>query len=212
VFQSFIDELAHAAGKDPVQFRLDLLGDARIVKNDDGGAAYDAGRMRGVVELVAAKSGWGRKLPKGSGLGVAFHFSHRGYLAEVAEVSVSPAGALKVNKIWIAADVGSTIINPSGAVHQMQGSALDGLAETLHQEITIEAGRTKQANLPDFRLLRLTEAPPVEVHFLKTDNSPTGLGEPALPPLPPAVCNAIFAATGKRVRKLPLSQVDLRTA
>ena len=212
VFQSFIDELAYAAGKDPVQFRLELLGKARIVANPDGGAGYDAGRMRGVVELVAAKAGWGRKLPKGSGLGVAFHFSHRGYLAEVAEVSVSPAGALKVNKIWIAADVGSTIINPSGAVHQMQGSALDGLAETLHQEITIEAGRTKQANLPDFRLLRLTEAPPVEVHFLKTDNSPTGLGEPALPPLPPAVCNAIFAATGKRVRRLPLSQVDLTTA
>jgi len=212
VFQSFIDELAYAAARDPLKFRLDLLGEARVVANPDGGAAYDAGRMRGVVQLVAEKAGWGRRLPKGSGLGIAFHFSHRGYLAEVAEVSVSAAGVLKVEKIWMAADVGSTIINPSGAVHQMQGSALDGLAETLHQEITIEAGRTRQANFPDFRLLRLTEAPPVEVHFLKTDNPPTGLGEPALPPLPPAVCNAIFAATGKRVRRLPLARVDLKAS
>jgi isoquinoline 1-oxidoreductase beta subunit len=165
--------------------------------------------MKGVVAEVAKRAGWGRALPKGTGLGIAFHFSHRGYLAEVVEASVTRAGVLKVHKIWAVADVGSTIINPSGAEHQMVGSVLDGLAEALRQEITIEKGRAVQSNLPEFPLLRLSEAPPVDVFFLKTDNPPTGLGEPALPPLPPALCNAIFAATGKRVRSLPLSKIDL---
>ncbi len=212
VIQSFIDELAHAAGKDPVQVRLDLLGEPRLVANPDGKAGYHAGRMRGVLELVARKASWGRALARGSGRGVAFHYSHAGYFAEVAEVSVDSAGSLKVNKVWVAGDVGRPIVNPSGAVNQVQGSVIDGIGEMLRQEITIEGGRTKEGNFDEYRLLRLSEAPQVEVHFLQSDNPPTGLGEPALPPVIPAVCNAIFAAAGRRVRTLPLSKVDLRTA
>ncbi len=210
VMHSFIDELANAAGVDPLAFRLNLLTQTSVGTK----SSIDVDRMRGVLELVAEKSGWGKgpALPKGRGRGIAFYFSHRGYFAEVVEATVSKAGAVTVNQVWVAGDIGRQIINPSGADNQVQGAVLDGISEAFSQEITFENGRTKQNNFNDYKLLRMPQATKVEVHWKITDKDPTGLGEPALPPVIPALCNAIFMATGKRVRTLPLTKTDLSWA
>ena len=207
----FLDELAFAAGKDPVEFNLGLLGDKDLVTGTGHkGRPYNAARMRNVVRQVAEKSGWGKTLPRGSGMGLGYYFSHQGYIAEVAEVSVTRSGDLRVDRVVAAVDVGSQIVNLSGAENQVQGSITDGLNAAWRQELDIKQGRVVQSNFHEYPMLRMVDAPrKIEIHFIKTDNPPTGLGEPALPPLAPAVCNAIFAATGKRVRQLPISRTDL---
>jgi isoquinoline 1-oxidoreductase beta subunit len=219
VYQSFIDELAHAAGKDPLQFRLDLMATPRTKPAQDG---FSGERMSACLREVAKRSGWADKQgnPKGlppqktgTAMGVACHFSHRGYFAEVAEVTITGDKAVRVNRVWVVGDVGRQIVNPSAAVNQCQGAVIDGLAELMAQEITIEKGRAVQSNYHQFPLVRMSQAPKeIDVHFVLSDNSPTGLGEPALPPILPAVCNAIFAITGTRVRSLPLNKHGFRWA
>ncbi|AMW06912.1 isoquinoline 1-oxidoreductase [Gemmatimonas phototrophica] len=225
-FQGFIDECAVAAGKDPLQFRIDMLkaeiAPAQPLTPQQQAGQMDAQRVIGILEMVRDVSGWGKtKLPKGTGMGVAFYFSHRGYFAEVVQATVSKAGEVKVDKVWAVGDVGSEIINPNHAEQQVQGAVLDGLGQAYGQEITFTAGKADQGNFApattasgsaaNFPLLRIKQAPPVvEVHWKKTTFSPTGIGEPAMPPLIPALMGAIYQATGKRVRQLPLSKADLK--
>lgn len=211
--QSFIDELALAAGRDPLAFRLTLLGDEDSVRG--GGLLsrappYRVDRMRAVLQAVAARGGWGKALPRGQGQGLAFHHCHGGYVAQLVEVTVSPAGQVKVDRVVCVCDVGSPIVNLSGAEAQVQGAIVDGLSAAMWQQIDLREGRVMQSNFDTYRLLRMGEEPAViEVHFILSANSPTGLGEPPLPPVAPALCNAIFRACGHRVRQLPLGLVDL---
>ena len=211
--QGFIDELAVAAGIDPLKFRLNLI-DSPIPGGgggDIGGRGpFNPARARGVLQLAADQAGWGKKFPRGQGAGIAFHYCFGGYIAYVVEVTVARTGELKVDRVVAVADVGRQIVNLSGAEAQIEGAIMDGLSAALYQDATVEKGRMVKNSFEQYPLIRMPATPTkVEIHFLRSDNNPTGLGEPPLAPLAPAVANAIFAATGKRLRQTPWSDIDL---
>ncbi|HEX9135659.1 MAG TPA: molybdopterin cofactor-binding domain-containing protein, partial [Nitrospirota bacterium] len=191
VVESFLDELAHAAGKDPYEYRKQLLADHP--------------RHRSVLNLAAEKAGWGKPLPSERGRGLAVHESFGSYIAQVAEVSVSPQGDIRVHKVVCAVDCGK-YVNPEIIRAQMESGIVFGLSAALHGAITFKDGRVEQSNFHDYPILRLIEMPEVEVHIVESAEKSGGIGEPGVPPIAPAVANAVFTLTGKRIRKLPMTQ------
>jgi isoquinoline 1-oxidoreductase beta subunit len=236
VMQSFMDEIAAAAGKDPLQYQLDLLnnpvaapagaagagggrggapagpaapilGAGGAVLTNANGAPFNAARARGVLEAVRDMSPWKdrAKLPKGTGMGMAFQFAHNGYVAYVVEVSVDAAKKVKINNAWAAVDIGNQVVNASQAENLVQGGFVEGMSHAMNWEINIENGAAKEKNFGQYNPTRMANVPAkIEVKFLKTLYSVTGLGEPSLPPSVPAITNAIFAATGTRSRSVPM--------
>ncbi len=192
-----IDELAHAAGKDPVEYRRSLLD-----KNS---------RQLRVLNAVAEKSRWGNPLPEGRGRGVAVHESFGSYIAHVIEASVSDLGRVSVHRIVSAVDCGP-VVNPDTVKAQMEGGVVFGLTAALYGEITFEKGRVKQGNFNDYPMLRMNEMPVVEVHIVESKDRMGGVGEPGVPPVAPALANAIFAITAKRIRTLPIRREELKKA
>jgi len=196
VMETLVDELAEAAGEDPLAFRLALA------KNP---------RFAGVLKLAAEKAGWGKPLPKGKARGIAAHFSFRSYVAQVAEVSIGADGLPKVERVVVAVDCGLPV-NPDQVVAQMEGGVGFALAAALYGEIEIDKGAPRQSNFHNYRLLRINEMPKVEVHIVPSAEAPSGVGEPGVPPLAPAVANALAKLTGQRVRRLPFARTKFRTA
>jgi len=195
VVESFLDELAHAAGKDPYEFRCNLLAKHH--------------RHKSVLEMVAQKAEWGSALPEGRGRGIALHKSFGSFIAHVAEVSVSSAGEVRVHRVVCAVDCGR-VVNPNTVAAQMESGIVFGLTAALYGAITLKEGRVQQSNFNDYQMLAINEMPKVEVHIVSSQEPPTGIGEPGLPPIAPAVGNAIFALTGKRIRRLPISSEELK--
>ena len=206
VIQSFIDELAHHSGQDPLAFQLRLLGDAEeLPYGGHGGPTFNPGRLSRLLKFVAHRAGYGRTLPKGRGIGLACHFTFGGYAAHAIEVSVSEAGQLTIERIVAAMDCGYAV-NPNAAMAQVEGATIDGLSTALNLKITVKDGQIQQSNFHQYPLARIADVPErFEAHILPWDETPTGVGEIPLPPVAPALTNAVFAATGKRIRRLPLA-------
>jgi isoquinoline 1-oxidoreductase beta subunit len=200
--QTFIDHIAAEIGKDPLDFRRELL-DRAAANPDTTKVDYEVKRHRAVLDAVAKMANWGERRDPGVFMGIATRFSHRSYVAQVAEVSVSEAGELRVHRVHCAVDCG-IVVNRSGAENQIEGGIIDAIGSIWFGELTIAESKAVQRNFDRYRLIRINEAPPeINIRFLETDYAPTGLGEPSFPPAPPAVANAIFAATGKRITRLP---------
>lgn len=210
IVECFVDELAAAAGADPYEFRMKLIGGDRKIPdftNPKEGKPLDTARLKNVLKLAAEKGEWGKPLPQGVGRGIAAYFSFESYTAAVAEVSVKN-GAVKVLRLSYAVDCGRPI-NPEGVRAQVESAAIYGLSASLHDAITIKGGRVEQSNFNDYQMPRMADTPKTEVHVVMSKEEPTGIGEPGLPVVSASVCNAIYALTNKRIRRLPIRSEDL---
>jgi isoquinoline 1-oxidoreductase beta subunit len=200
--ETFLDEIARELGKDPVEFRLQLLDQA--ADSDYGRKIYDAKRFKAVIQKAADVSGWGKDQGKnGIYKGIGAHYSFNTYVAQVAEVSVND-GKIRVHKVHCVVDCGR-LMNPLGAEQQIEGGIIDGLGHALYGELTFENGVAKQKNFNSYKMIRINDAPEIHVHFIESTEHPQGLGEPGLPPIGAAVSNAIYAATGKPLRRQPFA-------
>jgi isoquinoline 1-oxidoreductase beta subunit len=218
---SFADELAAAAGQDPLEYLRQLIGPARHIDLRAMGVDYpnygasleaypiDTGRLRGVLDLVAAKSGWGQKLPARQGRGIAVHRSFLTYVAVVAQVAVGNDGQVTISRIDMAVDCG-LVVNPDRVRAQMEGAAIMAIGNALYSNVSAKQGRIEQGNFDAYQVARIDITPDTRVYLVDSNAVPAGVGEPGVPPTAPAICNAIYAATGKRIRALPVDQQLLK--
>lgn len=201
VVSSVVDELAREAGLDPLAFWLSLIGSEQFVQVRED-FRFDASRLRRVLQIAAEAAGWGEPLPANRARGLSASYNQGSWVAEVAEVSVR-GDALKIERLVAAVDCG-LLINPGAAHRQVEGAIIEGISAALFGEITVKDGVVQQSNFHDYAICRMRDVPPIDIEFVESNEEPRGLGEPPLPPVAPAICNAIFAACGKRIRELPL--------